>query len=40
MKLPALRADAPKIIYSGNRWKPTGVRNYDVSVNFGITRDF
>ncbi len=32
--------DAPKITYQGNRSNPTGVRYYDFSVNFGITRDF
>ena len=40
MILPALRADAPKTTYQGNRSNPTGVRYYDFSVNFGITRDF
>lgn len=40
MKLPVLRADVPKISYQGNRSNPTGVRYYDFSVNFGITRDF
>jgi hypothetical protein len=40
MILPALRADAPKITYQGNRSNPTGVRYYDFSVNFGLTRDF
>lgn len=31
--------DAPKITYQGSRANPTGVRYYDYSVNFGITRD-
>jgi len=32
--------DTPKITYQGNRSNPTGVRYYDFSVNFGVTRDF
>jgi TonB-dependent receptor len=32
--------DAPKITYQGSRSNPTGVRYYDFSVNFGVTRDF
>ena len=32
--------DAPKITYQGNRSNPTGVRYYDYSVNFGMSRDF
>ncbi|HEY1107033.1 MAG TPA: TonB-dependent receptor, partial [Opitutaceae bacterium] len=32
--------DAPKITYQGNRSNPTGVRYYDFSLNFGVTREF
>jgi TonB-dependent receptor len=32
--------DAPKITYQGNASNPTGVRYYDFSLNFGVTRDF
>jgi TonB-dependent receptor len=32
--------DAPKITYQGNTTNPTGVRYYDLSFNFGVTREF
>lgn len=32
--------DAPKITFQGNRSNPTGVRYYDLSLNFGVTREF
>lgn len=32
--------DAPKITYQGNPSNPTGVRYYDLSFNFGVTREF
>jgi TonB-dependent receptor len=32
--------DAPKITFQGNPSNPTGVRYYDLSFNFGVTRDF
>jgi len=32
--------DAPKITFQGNPSNPTGVRYYDLSFNFGVTREF